>query len=106
MKAALIGLGLWLSVASAAAQGGYEQAIYDACAREGCDGGWLVSVMYCESNGDPNATGIHGEIGLFQFQPSTFYAHGGGDIWNPYDQIAVAAAMFADGLSFHWVCAR
>jgi soluble lytic murein transglycosylase-like protein len=91
--------------APAGSAGGYEQAIYDACARYGCDGSWLVSVMYCESGGDPNAVGVHGEIGIFQFMPDTFYSHGGSDIWNPYDQIEVAAEMFAAGLSYHWLCA-
>ena len=85
--------------------GGYEAAIYDACSRYGCDGDWLISVAYCESGMDPNAVGVHGEIGLFQFMDYTFYAYGGSDIWNPYDQIEVAARMFSEGLSYHWVCA-
>jgi hypothetical protein len=40
---------------SVSAQGGYEQAIYDACSRYGCDSDHLISTMYCESGGDPNA---------------------------------------------------
>ena len=43
---------------------GYEDAIYAACARYGCDGGQLVRVAYCESNMNPNAVGPHGERGL------------------------------------------
>jgi hypothetical protein len=83
---------------------GYQAAIYDACARHGCSGDQLVRVAGCESGYNPNAVGPNGEIGLFQFEESTFYAHGGGDIWNPYDQIEVAAQMWGSGLGWHWVC--
>jgi hypothetical protein len=84
--------------------GGYEQAIYDACSRYGCDGATLVRVAGCESGFNPSAVGPHGEIGLFQFMDYTFYAYGGSDIWNPYEQIEVAAQMWSQGLGFHWVC--
>lgn len=89
----------------AQAHGEYEAAIYDAAARYGTSGDWLVAVMYCESGGDPNAVGQYGEIGLFQYMPSTWYGWGGGDIWNPWEQIEMTAWAFANGLSHHWVCA-
>jgi len=85
-------------------QSGYEQAIYDACARYGCNGDQLVRVAGCESGFNPNAVGAHGEIGLFQFMESTYYAHGGTDIWNPWEQIEVAARMWGQGLGWHWLC--
>jgi soluble lytic murein transglycosylase-like protein len=84
--------------------GGYEDAIYAACAQYGCDGATLTRVAGCESGFNPNAVGPHGEIGLFQFMESTYYAYGGTDIWNPYEQIQIAAQMWAGGLGFHWVC--
>ncbi len=87
------------------AQTGYESAIYDACARHGCDGAHLVNTMYCESEGDPYAIGPNGEIGLLQFHPDTFYRiFGGSDIWNPWEQIDIAAFAFANGYADHWVC--
>lgn len=95
----------WSGSGVIAQESGYSDYAYQACAREGCSGDWLVSTMLCESGGDPNATGIHGEIGIMQFMPSTFYAWGGSDIWNPYEQIDLAAWAFANGLSYHWLCA-
>lgn len=80
------------------AQGGYEDAIYAACATYGCDGSQLVRVMYCESGGNPGAAGVHGEQGLFQIMP--FWGVG----WDPYAQIDWAAQMFASGQGSMWVC--
>ncbi len=88
----------------ARAQSGFEAAIYDACARHGCNGGQLIRVAACESGMDPNAVGIHGEIGLYQFMPETYAAYGGTDIWNPWEQVEVAAHMWSQGLGWHWVC--
>ncbi len=83
----------------------FEDAIYDACARHGCDGAHLVNTMYCESGGDPHAIGPNGEIGVLQFHPDTFYRiFGGSDIWNPWEQIDIAAFAFANGYADHWVC--
>lgn len=79
----------------------YEAAIYDACARHGCSGDQLVGVMYCESGGDPNAVGNHGEIGLFQIKPWIWTSV---DPWDPYASIEFAAMMFASGQGGNWVC--
>jgi hypothetical protein len=79
--------------------------IYAAAARYGVDGDYLVNVAMCESNLDPGAVGIHGEIGIFQFMDYTFFAHGGTDIWSVADQADVAARMFANGEGYNWVCA-
>lgn len=97
---ALTLLTLWLPT-PVLGQGGYEAAIYDACARYGCDGDQLVGVMYCESGGDPNAVGNHGEIGLFQIKPWIWTSV---DPWDPYASIEFAAAMFASGQGDNWVC--
>jgi soluble lytic murein transglycosylase-like protein len=78
------------------------EAIYSA---GGAYGDWMFQVAACESGFNPAAVGPNGEIGLFQFEETTFYAHGGVDIWSVYDQSRVAASMFAQGLSWHWVTA-
>lgn len=97
--------GMLLLPNGAAAQEGYEGEIFAAAARHGVSGDWLVQIMYCESQGDPNAVGPHGEIGLFQWMPSTWYAWGGGDIWSPAEQIEMTAWAFGQGLWHHWTCA-
>jgi soluble lytic murein transglycosylase-like protein len=79
--------------------------IYAAAARYGVSGDYLVGVAECESGLDPYAMGVHGEIGVLQFMPDTFYAYGGNDIWSVADQADVAARMFSEGLSYHWLCA-
>jgi hypothetical protein len=87
---------LWLNTTFA--QTGYEAAIYDACARHGCDGSQLVRVMYCESGGAEWAVGPNGELGIFQVDPAYW---GYMDSWQ---QIEFAAHMFATGQGYHWVC--
>jgi len=84
----------------AQAQGDYEAAIYDACARYGCDGSQLVRVMYCESNGNPSAVGAQGEVGLFQIKTWIWPV----DAWDPFASIEFAAQMFASGQGGNWVC--
>lgn len=81
-------------------------AIYDAAARHGTSGDWLVDVMWCESGGDPSAYNARtGDSGLFQYQPDTYYRiFGGSDIWNPWEQIEITARAFASGYADHWVC--
>lgn len=64
----------------------------------------LYRVAQCESNFNPSAVGYFGEIGVFQFMPGTFYGYGDGDPWYYKDNIRVAAMMFSQGLSYHWVC--
>jgi soluble lytic murein transglycosylase-like protein len=97
----LVLLTLWLPAPAVAQELPYTAAIYDACARHGCDGDQLVRVAWCESNMDPNAMGNHGEIGLFQIKPWLWPQV---DAWNPYDSIEFAAAMFASGQGYYWEC--
>jgi hypothetical protein len=98
-------LALVLSISSASAQSsGYEEAIYAACAKHGCDGAQLVRVMYCESGGDPSAVGAQGELGLFQYHPQSHNPAGYWAASDPYLQIEIAAQDFAAGLAGYWVC--
>ena len=89
--------------------GGDVEAIITAAAQaQGVDPSWLISTAECESGLNPNAYNGAGPYdGLFQFLPSTFAAHGGGDIWDPTQQAQIAATMFANGESGEWpVCSR
>ena len=80
----------------------YEEAIYDACSRHGCDGDLLVATMYCESGGDHGAVGPNGERGILQFHPQGDWPDAA---WaDPWTQIEVAAIAFANGLSCKWAC--
>ena len=99
-----IALGM-LSPQTTAASIPYEAAIRDAATRHGVSADWLIDVMLCESGGDPYAVNpVTGDSGLFQYNPGTWYSWGGGDIWNPYEQIEMTAWAFSQGLADHWVC--
>lgn len=102
-RSVLVGWFLAAFLAGAAsAQSGYEAAIYDACARHGCDPVQLIRVMGCESGGDHSAIGPNGERGIFQFHPQGLWPE---IAWaDPWTQIEVAAEAFATGLGGHWVC--
>lgn len=95
-------------VAQVEAQTGWYDDIAAAAAYYGIpeQTDYLYSVMLCESGGDPNAVNPRtGDTGLFQYQPSTYYAFGGTNIWDPHEQIMVTAWAFSQGLQYHWVCA-
>jgi hypothetical protein len=80
--------------------------IYSAAARYGVSGDWLLSVAQCESQLNPWAVNpVTGDTGLFQFNPGTWEAWGGGNIWSVYEQADKAAWAFSQGLSSHWLCA-
>lgn len=93
-----------------ASAGHWESVVRDAAARYGVDPGWLVSVMYCESGGDPNAYNERtGDTGLMQFNPATWAEFCGyrgmtADIWDGYAQADMAAWAFAHGLADRWCC--
>ena len=64
-------------------------------AKAGVDPKWMHQVMKIESGGDPrNTTGSY--KGLFQLSEKEFRDHGGtGSIYDPEQNIAAAATMFA-----------
>lgn len=80
--------------------------IRTAAAKWGANPDQLLRVAMCESGLNPNAVNHSGSgaSGLFQFMPSTFRAHGGTNIWDPYQQADIAAHMFAQGYSYQWSC--
>lgn len=86
----------------------FETAIREKCAQYGCNAALVISVMYCESGGRPNASNGGTYIGLFQFLPSTFTANAkrigitSPNIWDPYQQIDVATWMFSRGQERQW----
>lgn len=68
---------------------------------------WLAATAACESNFRIDAYNpSSGVTGLFQFQPGTFWAWGGVDLYDPWDQSRVAAKMFANGAANQYHCAQ
>ena len=69
----------------------------------------MWSVMWCESRGNPRASGGGGRwLGLFQYAPGTW-----GGSWNPYrsnsiwdakSQIFASAKAWSIGMQSHWSC--
>lgn len=76
----------------------------------------FIETAKCES--DLNADAINptdghgGSRGVFQFQTSTFNKYktlagvSDGDVFNPFDNIQVAAYMFSIGEQHQWSCYR
>lgn len=82
------------------------EIIIAAARRHGVDPNWLVKIARCESGFNPRAYNPAGPyIGLFQFLPATYYANGGKDLYNPYEQSEIAARMISRGMASHWGCA-
>ena len=86
------------------AQSSYEAAIVDACARHGCDAGYMIALIDCETGGtwDPNSVGPHGERGLLQFHPYGEWPYAAW--YGPLEQIELAAQLLAAGRADAWVC--
>jgi cell wall-associated NlpC family hydrolase len=51
----------------------------------------LAAQLYQESGFNPRAQSPVGAMGIAQFMPGTWAAHGKGDVWNPADAIPAAA---------------
>ena len=85
-----------------------QQAVADiiraAAAKYGANADQMIRVAMCESHLNPNSYNPSGYYGLFQFNPNTFKAHGGTNIWDATDQANVAANMFAHGGAGAWSC--
>jgi len=81
--------------------------IYEAAARHGVSGDWLLSTATCESGLNPWAYNPEtGDSGLFQFKPDTWAGWGGdpASLWDVWSQADMAAWAFANGLHSHWCC--
>jgi hypothetical protein len=81
--------------------------IYEAAGRHGVSGDWLLDTAACESQLDPWAyNAVTGDVGLFQFKPSTWAAWGADPaaIWDVWSQADMAAWAFSAGLHTHWCC--
>lgn len=85
-----------------------EAIITAAAQAAGVDPAWMLNTAGCESGFRAGAYSAAGPyVGIFQFLPSTFAAHGGTDIWSPAQQASIAARMFASGGAGAWpVCSR
>lgn len=69
----------------------------------------MFRVLRCESRFNNNAKGEHGELGMAQFLPNTFYSFAEKydlnlDITNERDQIRLMMLMFKNGYSNLWSC--
>ena len=85
-----------------------QEIIIAAAQAHGVDAQWMLNTSGCESGFRWNAYNPGGPyIGIFQFLPSTFRAHGGTNIWDAVQQANIAASMFANGQSGAWpVCSK
>jgi len=80
--------------------GGVEQwrdEVDEACAAYGCSTDYVLSVMACESGGDPGAVGPNGELGIMQIDPRYW------GTMSSIDQIWFAAQHL--GNDIYWACA-
>ncbi len=72
----------------------------------------LWNVCRCESDFDQSARGRAGEIGIFQYLPSTweYFKKRSGkyhlNINSAFDQIEMTVWAYEKGLSHHWTCFR
>jgi hypothetical protein len=83
-----------------------EGIIRAAAERHGVSANWMVKIARCESGLRPHAFNPVGPyFGIFQFLMSTFRAHGGTDIWDPYQQAEITATMLSHGGARAWGCA-
>jgi Transglycosylase SLT domain len=97
---------LGLPIGPPPAPGSIEAIIRDAASRHGVSPDWMVKIARCESGLRPHAFNPVGPYyGIFQFLMSTFRAHGGTDIWDPYQQAEITATMLSHGGARAWGCA-
>ena len=92
-----------------ASQGPYKDLINAAALQYGVDGTELMSVMLCESGGNPNSTSAGGKyIGLFQytqdFWDGGWNSYRAGGIRDPHSQIYATALAWSLGWRGRWGC--
>lgn len=96
------------------AVGSVEQIVREAARRYGVDEDYLVHIAQCESSMNPNVVNYNyyengNPSGLFQHLSGYFPARAekygySTDVFDPYANANVTAAMFADGLQSLWEC--
>ena len=94
------------SVATAPGSEWIVQVIYDAAYRYGQSGEDMLRVARCESGLYQYAEGRLGELGIFQFMPSTWATtpYASYDIFDPWASANAAGWMWANGRRAEWVC--
>jgi soluble lytic murein transglycosylase-like protein len=85
-----------------APEGSIEDIVYEAAAEHGVEGSYLLTVAWCESDLDPNASSPVGYRGLFQFDEETWATYGYGSIYDPVAQARTAARLIAAGHAHRW----
>jgi len=89
---------------------GIESELWKAVKKYNLDYERFYGLAMCESTLNPDAKGKTGEIGIFQFLPTTFsyyaerYKKVGFQLHNTNHQIELAAQMLADGKASEWTC--
>lgn len=86
--------------------GTIQAIIFAAAQKHGVSYAWMLKIAQCESGLNPRAYNPAGPyIGLFQFLPSTFRAHGGTNIYDPVQQSDITGFMLSHGGAGAWGCA-
>ena len=95
-----------VAVAGASEPAWIVQIIYDAAYRYGQSGEDMLRVARCESGLYQYAEGRLGELGIFQFMPSTWATtpYAGYDIFDPWANANAAGWMWQNGRRAEWVC--
>ena len=94
------------AVGGATAEDAIVAIIYEAADRYGQPREYMLRVAMCESNLDSSTVGAFGELGIFQFMPSTWETTPYADM-DPTDPWAAANAtgwMWSVGRRGEWVC--
>ena len=89
---------------------GIEAQLWGMARKYNLDYDRFLGLAICESTLDPDAEGKAGEIGIFQFLPSTFsyyakeYNKVGFSIHDTNHQINLAGQMISNGKESEWTC--
>jgi hypothetical protein len=84
-----------------------DEAITHEAKRYKVDRDLMMQIAACESDFRPTTLGAAGEIGIFQWMPSTWYTSNTvGDIHDSWNQSTNAAKFIKDGYAYWWTCWR